>query len=691
MDIFHQVLLIFSDGLNENVAILKQESERLRASGVSALFAVALKEAAAPELQMVEFGRGYYYQAPLRIRDLSISSTILQQMSSVADRVCCNVSCKCSGPPGPHGPPGQPGTKGSPGLKGHGGYPGDVGSHGRRGPPGPPGPQGTQGCPGTRGPKGSHSFSGDRGEDGEDGLSGVDGEQGKEGVDGMKGQKGDPGSQGIPGIRGEEGLKGDRGLRGDPGEPGRNNMTPGPKGEPGNQGDPGTPGRQGRPGRDGEDGNPGRDGRRGASGSTGAPGDKGRPGPPGVPGASGPKGPRGNRGPQGPKGMMGFPGRQGDPGRAGGPGGGGRPGANGQKGQPGGPPAAGSLRKGEEGRDGAGPPGAPGAKGSDGFPGYPGPLGPKGEKGTKGFPGGRGSRGREGNSGGTGEPGEPGEPGFPGRRGRRGVPGNRGKTECELITYIRNHCACCHDPPRCPAVPTELVFALDMSEDVTSADFEDQRRVVLSLLQDINMAKSNCPAGARVSVVAFSRHTRYLIRLQEHRSRASLLEAVQKLARERTAERRHLGAAMLFVGRNVFKRVRPGKTTRKVAVFFSGGQTQDPDDVLTAVMELRAQNVASAVIGLRNVPRISRALEADDSGNSVFALLRRQQDLDRIRTCVLCSDPCRRSSDCSFILDPPAPLQAELDLALVLDGSREVQADQYAGAQQLMASVVEQL
>ncbi|XP_027863677.1 collagen alpha-6(VI) chain-like isoform X4 [Xiphophorus couchianus] len=693
-----KVLLIFSDGLDEDVAILKQESEQLRASGVSALFAVALKDATAAQLQMVEFGRGYYYQAPLRIRDLSISSTILQQMSSVADRVCCNVSCKCSGPPGPRGPPGQPGTKGSPGLKGHGGYPGDEGYHGGRGPPGLTGTQGTQGCPGTRGSKGSHGFSGDRGEDGEDGLNGVDGEQGKEGGDGMKGQKGDPGSQGIPGIRGEEGLKGDRGLRGDPGEPGRNNRASGPKGERGNQGDPGTPGRQGRPGTDGEDGNPGRDGRRGASGSTGAPGDKGRRGSPGVPGASGPKGPRGDRGPQGPKGTPGFPGRQGDPGRAGGPGDGGRLGANGQKGQPGepGPQGAAGPRgplgpPGEEGRDGAGPPGAAGAKGSDGFPGYPGPSGPKGEKGTKGFPGGRGSRGREGNSGRTGELGEPGEPGFPGRRGRPGVPGNAEQTECELITYIRDQCACCHDPPRCPAVPTELVFALDMSEDVTGVDFEDQRRAVLSLLQDVNMAENNCPAGARVSVVAFSRHSRYLIRLQERRSRTRLLEAVQNLARERTAERRHLGAAMRFVGRNVFKRVRPGKTTRKVAVFFTGGQTQDPDDVLTAVMELRAQNVASAVIALRNVPRINRALEADDSGNSVFALLRRQQDLDRIRTCVLCSDPCRRSSECSFILDPPAPLQAELDLALVLDGSREVQADQYAGAQLLLASVVEQL
>ncbi|XP_043973359.1 collagen alpha-6(VI) chain-like isoform X2 [Gambusia affinis] len=451
-----KVLLIFSDGLDGNVAILKQESERLRTSGVSALLAVALQNANPTELQKIEFGRGYYYQTPLTISDRSISSTILKEMSSVADRVCCNVSCKCSGPPGPRGPSGQPGTKGSPGLKGHGGYPGDEGSPGRRGPPGMKGTQGTKGCPGTRGLKGSHGFSGNRGEDGEDGLNGVDGEQGKEGGEGMKGQKGDPGSQGIPGIRGEDGLKGDRGLRGDPGEPGRNSRTPGPKGERGNQGDPGTPGRDGPPGTDGDSGNSGRDGKRGGSGTKGEPGEKGKRGPTGLPGASGAKGPKGERGPQGPRGTPGFPGRPGDPGRAGGPGDRGRPGANGQKGQPGelgtegpvGPPGP-QGPPGEEGRDGTGSPGSPGRKGPDGFPGYPGPLGPKGEKGTKGFPGGRGSRGREGNSGGTGGDGEPGEPGFPGRNGPPGVPGNAEKTECELITYIRDKCACCHGTYLC--------------------------------------------------------------------------------------------------------------------------------------------------------------------------------------------------------------------------------------------------
>ncbi|MEQ2219063.1 hypothetical protein XENOCAPTIV_011969, partial [Xenoophorus captivus] len=55
------------------------------------------------------------------------------------------------------------------------------------------------------------------------------------------------------------------------------------------------------------------------------------------------------------------------------------------------------------------------------------------------------------------------------------------------------------------------------------------------------------------------------------------------------------------------------------------------------------------------------------------------------------SDPCRHSDECSFIQDPAPPQQADVDLVMVLDGSREMQADEYVGAKQLLGSVVEQL
>ncbi|XP_047455499.1 collagen alpha-6(VI) chain-like [Mugil cephalus] len=690
-----KVLLIFTDGLDENPVKLKYEAELLRTSGVSALLTVALDNADHAELQMVEFGRGFTYLYPLRR-----PSTILQQISAVADRECCGVMCKCSGHEGIRGLPGRKGTKGGLGQRGQPGFQGEEGVMGDRGPPGSPGLQGIQGCPGQRGQKGFRGISGTLGEKGEDGLDGIDGEQGDTGRAGLAGDRGRPGNQGIPGIRGEEGPKGQRGLRGDPGEPGRDNTQRGPKGGVGNPGIPGTPGQNGRPGEGGTAGNQGPDGRRGPSGVKGDPGLPGSPGLSGVPGASGPQGPRGDKGDRGPKGLPGFSGPQGERGLPGDPGPVGRRGHNGQKGQPGEPGIKGAPGSqgargapGLDGRDGYGPQGPPGVKGDPGFPGYQGPVGEDGEPGPKGYPGQDGNRGRRGNSGESGKPGIPGDPGRPGRMGPRGPPGGKDMTECQLVSYIRENCACSQGESACPAFPTELVFGLDMSDGVTPVAFERQRSALLSLLEDISIAESNCPTGARVAVVEYNTYTKYLIRFQDYRRKDQLIEAVKNIALERTSNRRHLGAAMRFVGQHVFKRVRSGVMMRKVAVFFSDEPTQEVNDVVTAVMEYRGLNIVPAVISLRNSPDVRRAMEVDDSGRSMFVVLGRQQnqDLRRVKNCAICYDPCRRSEECSFIQDEQRPQEVEVDLALVVDSSREVQADEYAGIQQLLGSVVEQL
>ncbi|XP_059194891.1 collagen alpha-6(VI) chain-like [Centropristis striata] len=695
-----KVLVIFSDGLDEDVTKLTDASKLLRESGVSALLMVALEGVSDPaQLQMVEFGRGFRYVPPLTIGTSRVGSEILKLVDAVSDKECCGVNCKCSGHEGILGPRGGSGGKGSSGVKGQQGFPGEEGVSGERGHPGPSGPQGIQGCPGARGVKGGRGVSGSRGEDGEDGLDGVNGEQGLSGLEGARGIRGDPGNPGSPGNRGEAGLKGERGLRGDPGESGADNSVPGAKGDPGNPGLPGLAGVDGEAGSEGGDGNPGPDGRRGAAGQKGAPGRPGDPGLPGSPGASGPQGRRGGNGDLGPKGINGFPGPQGGAGSPGDQGSLGRRGPNGQKGQPGEPGVKGAKgplgprgMPGQDGRDGYGPQGPDGPKGDPGFPGYPGLRGEAGQEGTKGYPGGKGNRGRGGNSGGPGGPGVPGEPGPPGRKGPKGPPGVRGK-ECLLITKIRENCACYRGELQCPAFPTELVFGLDMSEDVTPVAFERQRSALLSLLDDITISESNCPTGARVAVVGFSEDTKYLIRFQDYRRKNQLIEAVKNIALERTAKRRQLGAAMRFVGQNVFKRVRAGLLMRKVAVFFSNGQSQDGSDVVTAVMEYRANSINSAVISLRNAASVQRAIELDDSRNSVFTVLGKDQaaDLKKVQNCIICYDPCRSSEMCPAIPNPLPPQEVDLDLVMVLDSSREVKADEYTGVQELLGSVVEQL
>ncbi|XP_030013917.1 collagen alpha-6(VI) chain isoform X2 [Sphaeramia orbicularis] len=696
-----KVVVIFSDGLDEDVVRLEQESDLLRKSGVSALLIVALEGARDPvQLQMVEFGRGFGYKLPLSIGMHSVGSTILKQIDAVADRECCGVMCKCSGHEGIRGSRGLPGSKGASGQKGYPGFPGEEGVAGERGFPGPSGPQGVQGCSGLRGPKGYRGLRGNRGEDGETGLDGVSGEQGVAGKDGARGDKGYPGNPGIPGIRGEAGIKGQRGLRGDPGEAGPDNNVPGPKGDAGSPGLPGTLGPDGLPGESGIVGNPGPDGRRGSPGDKGAPGQPGEPGLSGIPGASGPQGPRGVRGQPGPRGIPGLPGPQGGPGSAGGPGLAGRRGGNGQKGQPGDPGDKGAPGPrgprglpGQDGRDGYGPAGPPGVKGDPGFPGHPGLPGEVGFEGPKGLPGRKGNRGRGGNSGLPGESGFSGDPGYPGHKGSRGPPGNRGMTDCQLITYIRDNCACCFERVVCPSFPTELVFGLDMSEDVTPTAFERQRSALLSLLEDLTIAESNCPMGARVAVVGYSAHTKYLIRFSDYRRKSQLIESVKNIAPERTSNRRQLGATMRFVGQNIFKRIRSGATMRKVAVFFSNGPTQDTSDIVTAMMEYRALNIVPAVISLRNAPAVERALAVDDTGRGIFTVLGRDMatDLRKVKTCAICYDPCRPSELCAFIQEPLRPQEVDVDLVMVADSSREMQADEYAGVQQLLGSVVEQL
>ncbi|XP_039972556.1 collagen alpha-6(VI) chain-like isoform X3 [Xiphias gladius] len=696
-----KVLLIFSDGLDESVEKLEDGLNSLRKSGVSALLTVALEGVRDPtQLQRVEFGRGFGYKLPLSIGMPSVGSTVLKQIDTVAERECCSVTCKCSGHEGIRGSRGPPGTKGVTGQKGYAGFPGEEGVVGDRGPPGPSGPQGVEGCSGIRGLKGYRGLRGNRGEDGEDGLDGVNGEQGVKGSGGAQGERGDPGNPGIPGIRGEEGLKGQRGLRGDPGESGADNTIQGARGDPGNPGLPGRPGLDGQPGEMGVLGNQGPDGRRGSLGDKGTPGKPGALGLLGSPGASGPQGPRGVRGQPGLRGIPGLPGPQGEPGTAGDPGSAGRRGANGQKGQPGDPGVKGSPGSlgargipGQDGKDGYGPPGPQGVKGDPGFPGYPGLLGEDGLQGPKGYPGPEGNRGRRGNSGLSGDSGIPGEEGYPGHRGPRGSPGHKSMTECQLITYIRENCACSIGQSKCPAYPTELVFGLDMSEDVTPVAFERQRAVLLSLLEDITIAESNCPTGARVAVVAYSAHTKYLIRFHDYRQKKQLIESVKNIALERTSNRRQLGGAMRFVGQNVFKRVRAGMMMRKVAVFLSNGPSQDINDIVTAVMEYQAINIAPAIISLRNAPAVSRALEVDDTGNSVFLVLGRDMaaDLSKVRNCVICYDPCHRSEECAFIQEPGQPQEVDVDLVMVVDSSREIQSDEYAGIQQLLGSVVEQL
>ncbi|XP_072536172.1 collagen alpha-6(VI) chain [Salminus brasiliensis] len=698
-----KVMIIFTDGLDDSTEVLMRASQDLMRSGVHTLLIVALDGVqSTTELQKLEFGRGFGYKEPLTIGMQSVASAIHKQIDAVSSRECCNVMCKCTGHEGMRGPRGPPGIKGTPGQKGHPGFPGEEGGIGERGPPGLNGTQGHQGCPGKRGQKGNRGYRGDMGEDGEHGLDGVDGEQGMAGSAGTSGERGDMGSPGQRGVRGSPGVPGEKGLRGDPGEPGFNNNIRGPKGEVGNPGLQGEIGQDGNPGIAGDPGKLGQKGRRGIGGLPGVRGLPGAPGLPGTPGGTGPMGQIGPNGVPGQKGTPGLPGPQGPPGTPGGIGSKGNIGSRGQKGQQGNPGDKGSTGPpgprglpGTDGPDGYGLPGPKGQKGDTGFPGHPGLQGESGDPGPSGGNGQKGNSGRRGNAGRPGETGSPGSVGSPGHRGPKGPQGVRAMSTCQLITYVRDNCVCCKANVACPAYPTELVIGLDMSDNVVPTLFDKMRTVVVSLLDGINIAESNCPTGTRVAVVSYSSSTKYLIRFSDHRRKKDLLEAVKNIALERTSNQRDIGAAMRFVGRNVFKRVRQGVLMRKVAIFLSGGLSQDLTSITTAVLEYKGLDINLGVIGFRNLPNVRRAFEADETESFIFSLLERPRDqatvLERIQQCVLCFDPCSPAVDCPRSTALSVAKEVDMDLALLVDGSRRIQEDQYKGVKEVLNTVLDQI
>ncbi|CAM4727873.1 unnamed protein product [Leuciscus chuanchicus] len=685
-----KVLIIFSDGLDDSIERLMASSERLKQSGVSTLLIVSLE--GEMDVDKLEFGRGSEYMQPLTVNMLNLGNALMKQIETVALRVCCDVTCTCTGVPGPRGPPGDAGEKGSNGQDGHPGFPGDEGSMGERGPPGLNGTKGYNGCRGNRGIKGHRGYTGNKGENGEIGLDGVDGEQGDAGLHGLPGPKGDPGSAGVKGFKGSSGTKGHRGLRGDPGAPGIDNRDSGPNGERGDTGLPGDQGPVGPPGRFGDNGYPGVPGRKGPHGlpgeSSNEKGEAGERGPPGYPGQVGPPGIKGDRGEKGHSGVPGIPGPFGPPGDEGLKGNRGHrgprgvPGDTGIKGAQGrrgfkGPP-------GQDGRDGYGPAGPKGHKGDSGLYGLPGLQGEDGTKGSSGGKGHKGHRGTPANAGPPGDPGDAGEKGMDGHRGDKGLPGISPMPECDLVEYIRKNCG---NRSQCPVYPTDLVIAFDMSVGVSSEVFERMRSAALSLLEDISIAETNCPKGARVSVISYNSESKYLIRFADHLKKKTLLEALRTIAVERTTKNRDIGQAMRFVARNVFKRVRKGRLMRKVAVFFTNGPSNDDVSLATAMLEFKAADIGLGVMALRPAEDVRRAMQVDDTRSYIYVDGR---GVNRIKQCLICFDRCNPDPACGIIPQPP-PLQMDLDLSFLMDGSNNLNPQEYLRAKELVLSLLDQI
>ncbi|XP_063173916.1 collagen alpha-3(VI) chain isoform X10 [Candoia aspera] len=700
-----KVVIHLTDGIDGAKGPLAAASADLKKEGVKALILVGLERVANFEEAMkLEFGRGFTYNRPLQVNQLDLDFELAEQLDNIAERSCCGVPCKCSGQRGDRGLPGTVGLKGISGENGYRGYPGDEGGVGDRGPPGINGTQGFQGCPGERGMKGIRGFPGEKGELGEIGLDGIDGEEGERGFLGVPGERGSPGRRGGKGSKGEEGDPGDHGPRGDPGTFGTDSTETGPRGQKGELGPAGEPGRNGPRG---DAGGTGRDGGLGRRGQPGIKGNKGALGSPGFDGEQGIKGP------QGPPGIAGIPGLQGEPGLpglrgAGGPvgvaGERGRPGPLGKKGEAGEPGPKGPTgppgprgETGDDGRDGVGKEGAKGRMGQPGFPGYPGPRGVPGDQGDDGRSGPKGSSGHRGSSGPPGPRGQKGESGY---LGPAGLKGNKGesKDHCTLVRNIKDKCR----PRECPVYPTELAFALDTAAGGNANTFKRMKDAVVSIVNNVTIAESNCPRGARVALITYNSEVTTEIRFADSRKKKDLVKQIEDLQFVQTSKQRSLETAMGFVARNTFKRARSGFLMRKVAVFFTNGPTTASRQLNEVVLKLYDAGVVPVFLTNREDRALVNALQINNTvGGQAFAFTggadQLAATLRKVLTCHICLDVCDPDPSCgiqrgSFGRDRRAtPTDVDIDIAFILDSSESTTQMQFKEIKSYISYIVSQL
>uniref|UniRef100_A0A8C6CWZ1 Collagen alpha-3(VI) chain n=1 Tax=Moschus moschiferus TaxID=68415 RepID=A0A8C6CWZ1_MOSMO len=403
---------------------------------------------------------------------------------------------------------------------------------------------------------------------------------------------------------------------------------------------------------------------------------------------SGQRGDRGPIGSIGPKGIPGEDGYRGYPGDEGGPGERGPPGVNGTQGF-------------------QGCPGQRGVKGSRGFPGEKGELGEIGLDGLNGEDGDKGLPGTSGEKGNPGRRGDKGPKGDKGERGDVGIRGDpvRGKTPFPVSSVSVKptpNPGLLTGPLECPVFPTELAFALDTSEGVTQDTFSRMREVVLKVLDDLAIAESNCPRGARVAVVTYNNEVTTEIRFADSKKKSVLLDKIKNLQVSLTSKQQSLETAMSFVARNTFKRVRNGFLMRKVAVFFSNRPTRASPQLREAVLKLSDAGITPLFLTSQEDRQLINALQINNTAVGHALVLPAGGDLTdflrNVLTCHVCLDICNIDPSCGFGSWRPsfrdrraAGSDVDIDMAFILDSSESTTPFQFNEMRKYIEYLVRQL
>lgn len=162
----------------------------------------------------------------------------------------------------------------------------------------------------------------------------------------------------------------------------------------------------------------------------------------------------------------------------------------------------------------------------------------------------------------------------------------------------------------CPLYPTELAFALDVSQANGRPSFNNMRDTVQRLVKDITISESNCPRGARVALTLYNDEVTTVVRFADSMKKRALLQQIEGLQTLQTRKERKLDNAMNFLAQNTFKRVRSGFLMRKVAIFFVGtGSAGQAQALTSAALRLHDSGIATLFLVNREDRALTRALQ----------------------------------------------------------------------------------
>ncbi|TRZ18803.1 hypothetical protein HGM15179_008297 [Zosterops borbonicus] len=286
-----------------------------------------------------------------------------------------------------------------------------------------------------------------------------------------------------------------------------------------------------------------------------------------------------------------------------------------------------------------------------------------------------------------------------GQRGDRGVPGPIGPK----VGMTCFQCTFPTGPKECPVFPTELAFAIDTSSGVVREVFNRMKQTVLRVVNNLTIAESNCPRGARVALVTYNNEVTTEIRFADARKKSSLLQQIQNFQATLTTKPRSLETAMSFVARNTFKRARSGFLMRKVAVFFSNGDTRASPQLNDAVLQLYDAGVVPVFLTSRQDAVLARALEINNTAVGHAIVLptsggQLNQTIQRLLTCHICLDVCDPDPRCgntgqrpSFRDRRAAPTDVDTDIAFILDSSESTTPLQFSEMRKYISHIVNNL